>query len=164
MKTYLRPKSLEILSESCYFGGFYNTTLLEKYPTLFIFAKTWWISMKCACMRRFWIFIHMCEFSRLSIASVDGKQHFSEVVFSALVGFSFYESLRNDLTSESYPKTQDMLDSTNSDPDSNHWWQALGVRVRPRSNHFPYNENPTRALNSTSLKYCLPSTDSIDRQ
>jgi hypothetical protein len=27
-------------------------------------------------------------FSRLSVASVDGKQHLSEVVFSALVGFS----------------------------------------------------------------------------
>ena len=29
--------------------------------------------------------------------------------------------------------------------------------------HFPYNENPTRTLNSTSLKCCLPSTDAIDR-
>jgi hypothetical protein len=27
-------------------------------------------------------------FSRLSVASIDGKQHLSEVVFSALVGFS----------------------------------------------------------------------------
>ena len=34
--------------------------------------------------------IHMYAwiFSRLSIASVDGKQHLSEIVFSALVGFS----------------------------------------------------------------------------
>ena len=30
--------------------------------------------------------------------------------------------------------------------------------------HFPYNENPTRALNTTSLKCCLPSTDTIKRQ
>ena len=30
--------------------------------------------------------------------------------------------------------------------------------------HFPYNENPTRALKTTSLIYCLPSTDAIDRQ
>jgi hypothetical protein len=30
--------------------------------------------------------------------------------------------------------------------------------------NFPYNENPTRALNTTSLKCCLPSTDAIDRQ
>jgi hypothetical protein len=29
--------------------------------------------------------------------------------------------------------------------------------------HFPYNENLTRALNTTSLKCCLPSTDTIDR-
>ena len=27
--------------------------------------------------------------------------------------------------------------------------------------HFSYNENPTRALNSSSLKCCLPSTDPI---
>ena len=27
--------------------------------------------------------------------------------------------------------------------------------------HFPYNENLTRALNTTSLKWCLPSTDAI---
>ena len=30
--------------------------------------------------------------------------------------------------------------------------------------HFPYNENPMRALNTTSLKCCLPSADAIDRQ
>ena len=29
---------------------------------------------------------------------------------------------------------------------------------------FPYNENPTRALNTTSLKYCLTSTDAVDRR
>jgi hypothetical protein len=29
--------------------------------------------------------------------------------------------------------------------------------------HFPYNENLTRALNNTSLKCCLASTDAIDR-
>ena len=29
--------------------------------------------------------------------------------------------------------------------------------------HVPYNENPMRALNTTSLKCCLPSTDAIDR-
>ena len=28
--------------------------------------------------------------------------------------------------------------------------------------HFPYNENLMRALNTTSLKCCLPSTDDID--
>ena len=35
---------------------------------------------------------HTLTFSRLSIASVDGKQHLSEVVFSALVGFSLLEN------------------------------------------------------------------------
>jgi hypothetical protein len=30
--------------------------------------------------------------------------------------------------------------------------------------HFPYNENPTRALYTTLLKYCFPSTDAIDRR
>ena len=29
--------------------------------------------------------------------------------------------------------------------------------------NFPHNENQTRALNTTSLKYYLPSTDAIDR-
>ena len=44
--------------------------------------------MKCTCTRRSWTFIRIREFfSCLSIASVDGKQHLSEVVFSALVGF-----------------------------------------------------------------------------
>ena len=30
--------------------------------------------------------------------------------------------------------------------------------------HFPYNENPMRALNTNSLKCCLPSTGTIDRR
>ena len=47
--------------------------------------------MKHACMRWIWTFLRMHEFSYLlSIASVDGKQHLSEVVFSALVWFSLY--------------------------------------------------------------------------
>ena len=32
------------------------------------------------------------------------------------------------------------------------------------SSFFFYNENPTRALNTTSLKWCLPSTNAIDRR
>ena len=39
----------------------------------------------------------------------------------------------------------------------------LGVRVRPGT-HFPNNENPTRALNTTSLKCCLLSIDAIERR
>ena len=30
--------------------------------------------------------------------------------------------------------------------------------------HFPCRENPTRALNTTSIKYCLPSTNVFDRR
>ena len=30
--------------------------------------------------------------------------------------------------------------------------------------NFPYNENPTRTINTTSFKCYLPSTDSIDRR
>ena len=40
---------------------------------------------------------------------------------------------------------------------------VLGVWIRPRTHSFPYNENPTRALKTTSFKCCLPSTDAIDR-
>ena len=70
--------------------------LLEKYPTLFFFAKTWWISVKHACMRRPWILIRRREFfSRLSIASLYGKQNLREILFSALVGFSLLEKYPN---------------------------------------------------------------------
>jgi hypothetical protein len=36
-------------------------------------------------------------------------------------------------------------------------------RYDPEPVIFPYHENLTRALNTTSLKFCLPSTDTIDR-
>ena len=65
---------------------------------------------------------------------------------------------------ESY--TQDMLESTNSDPDFwkyCHWWRVLGVLVRPGNQIPVVNENPTGSLNTTSLKCCMPSTDAIDR-
>ena len=42
-----------------------------------------------------------------------------------------------------------------------------GVRVRLGNQivpSFSYNENSTRALNNTSLKYCLPPTDAIKRR
>ena len=41
---------------------FVYTTLLEKYLTLFVFAKTWWISMKHTCMRWPWTIKRMHEF------------------------------------------------------------------------------------------------------
>ena len=37
---------------------------------------------------------------------------------------------------------------------------VLGVTVRPGTRHFPYNENPTRVLNTILLKCSLLSTDS----
>ena len=49
----------------------------------------------------------------------------------------------------------------------NYWWRVLGVREDPETKsfrHFPYNENPTRAQNTSSLKCCLPSTDTVLRR
>ena len=64
---------------------------------------------------------------------------------------------------------QDMLDSTNSDPDfmntiinGDESW-VYGYHLEIQSfRHFPYNENPMIPLNATSLKCYLPSTDAID--
>jgi hypothetical protein len=71
----------------------------------------------------------------------------------------------------SYPHTQDsqvMLDSTKSDPDfvntiitGNKSW-VNGYDREPLI--LLIMKNPTRALNTTSLKYWLPSTDAIDRR
>ena len=71
----------------------------------------------------------------------------------------------------SYPYTQDlqhMLDYTNSDSDFMNTiitgdvsW-IYGYDPETMFHHFPYNGNLTRALNTTSLKCCLPSTDAID--
>ena len=44
----------------------------------------------------------------------------------------------------------------------NHCWQVPSVWIQPRAYHFPHNENPTRALNTTSLQCCLASTRAID--
>ena len=41
---------------------------------------------------------------------------------------------------------------------------VLGVWVWPEPGHFPDNKNPTRALNTTSLKCRLPSNDAIERR
>ena len=63
-----------------------------------------------------------------------------------------------------------MLDSTNSDPNfiniiitcDEFWVYRYNPEIK-LIHHFPYNENPTRALNTTSLKCCLPSTDIDDK-
>ena len=69
-----------------------------------------------------------------------------------------------------YPYTQesqDMLDSTNSEPD------LMNIIITvDESSVYRYDPEPVilfkmknlmRALNTTSLKCCLPSTDAIDR-
>jgi hypothetical protein len=60
-----------------------------------------------------------------------------------------------------------MLDSTNSDPDfmTGDESSVYGYDSETKSfRHFSYNENPTRALNTASLKCCLPLIDAIDRR
>ena len=64
--------------------------------------------------------------------------------------------------------SQDMLDSTNSDP---YFINTIilkrplkGKRFQTSEDIRRNNENPTRALNITSLKCSLPSTDAIDRR
>ena len=84
-----------------------NTTLLEKYLTCFYenlmdFNET---RLHDATLH---LHMHAWFFPSLSIASIDGKQYLNEVVFSALVGFSLYPYTQD---------SQNMLDSTNSDPD-----------------------------------------------
>ena len=67
--------------------------------------------------------------------------------------------------------SQDMQDSANSDPDfmntiitgDKSWMYGYDPETKSFS-HFPYNENPARALNTTSLKFCLRSTAAIDRR
>ena len=112
---------------------------------------------------------HAWIFPSLSIASYDSKQHLSEVVFSTLVGFSLYGKWGNDLVPGSYPYTQDpstvimvfvKSGSLFMEPGMS-WVYGYDPGTKSFWN-FPYNENPTRALNIISLKCCLPSTDAID--
>ena len=67
--------------------------------------------------------------------------------------------------------TQIMLDSTNCDSDfmntiiigDESWVYEYDPETKS-FRHFPYNENSTRALNIISLKFCLPSTNAIDKR
>ena len=116
---------------------------------------------------------HTWIFTSISTESVDGKHHLSEVVFTDLVGFSQSGKWRNDWSSA--------LDSEFFWPyllilgEQGAWWTTgvwfFAKQKKDESSallqsfhHFPHNENPTRALNTTSLKCCLPSTDAIDRR
>ena len=64
-----------------------NTTLLEQIPIFFLENPVDFIDTHFheATLN---IHKHAPIFSPQSIASVDGKQYFSEIMFSALVGFS----------------------------------------------------------------------------
>ena len=50
------------------------------------------------------------------------------------------------------------------------WYQEIPKKKSESSallqsfRHFPYNDNPTTVLNTTSLKCCLLSTDTIERR
>ena len=57
----------------------------------------------------------------------------------------------------------DMLDSTET-PTSAVPQTQEAIERKAISFYLPYNENSMRALNTTSIKYCLPSTDAIDRR
>ena len=47
---------------------------------------------------------------------------------------------------------------------SDFWLSPKIKRPKFGYEYFSHNENPTRVLNTTSPKCCLPSTDAIDRQ
>jgi hypothetical protein len=61
---------------------------VRKVPDLICFCKNL-VDLYEACLHEVTLnlYMHAWIFPRLSILSVDGKQHLSEVVFSALVGF-----------------------------------------------------------------------------
>ena len=91
--------------------------------------------MKYTCMRWPWTFIRMREFSLPINIMSYGKQHLSEVAW-------LHEH-------------------------HNLWWWVLDVGTTQKNKsfrHFPYNENPTRALNTSSLKCNFPPPDTINRQ
>ena len=64
--------------------------LLEKYLSFFLFYENLVDINEAFFMRRPWTLMREF-FPHLSIASVDGKRHLSEIVFNALIGFSLLE-------------------------------------------------------------------------
>ena len=83
-------------------------------------------------------------------------------VLSCLKSLSFQKSLEFEEQSEvlgrgrSLANNRSLVFRKNKTPESS----ARNIMYRL----FPYNEKPTRTLNTTSLKCCLPSTDAIDRR
>ena len=68
-----------------------NIPLLEKYPTLFFCENLVDFSEAHLHEATLNLHTHAWIFYRLSVTSVDGKQHLREIVFSALVRFSLLE-------------------------------------------------------------------------
>ena len=128
--------------------------------------------MKC-CVHEATLNLHMhlWIFSHMLIASVDGKQHLSEVVFSALVGFSLMTGIWF-LGRIRTPRTHHHWLWCSRSRGNCLWSPACPVRLQHEVAfallhsfcHFRCNENLTRVLNTTSLKCCLPSRDTIDRR
>ena len=115
--------------------------------------------MKGGCMRQPWTFIGMSDFfPRLPIASVDGKQHLSKVVFSR----SFIERKKTGSVSNMYTRdSQDILDSTNSYPDF-----MNAIITGKRSWVYGYNPEPVIFLIMKIRRehYTLPHSNAVCHQ
>ena len=83
------------------------TNMLEKYRTIFFLRNPGGFQLP-----RLHEATHVWIFSHLSIAPVDGKQHLSEVVFSALVGFSLYTTSIHHRAEQSPKSTTRMFSIT----------------------------------------------------
>ena len=82
--------------------------LLEKYPAL-LFCENLMDSNEARLYEETLnLYTHAWSFSRLSIASDDGKHHMSEIVFSALVGLSLYTTSTHHSVKQSPKSTKGM--------------------------------------------------------
>ena len=95
---------------------------------------------------------------------------FEWVVFSVLLTFHWRKMTGAAQKQLCVEISRDMLDPINSDPDFINTMitgdESCVYGYDPETklfHHFPYNENLMRALNTTSLKCCLPSTDRRER-
>ena len=137
-----------------------HTRLLEKYLTIFIFRKRagfQWIALAWGDIEFSYACVHFFPpvncFSWWKAAFEWGNVQYSRPIFIVRKMTIWFPGRT---------RTHRTCWTPQLHKHHNPWWRVLGVRVRPGTRNFPYNENPTRALNSTSLKYCLPSTDAID--
>ena len=127
---------------------FLNTTLLEKYPA-------WWTSVKRACMRRPSPFIGMRvnSVSWWQAAVEWGSVYCScrifivrkmmKITFLSMTSW-VWRTARS--CKEPYQESRSLVSAKKV-------WIKFAA---PVVDHFPYNENLTRELNTTSLKCFLP--------